>query len=72
MKLFSRMRRKTTGSDGLSAKLLGRLVRLQMKAADWLNLRTKHYSVLTWRMLFALFCLCFGGTCIYLILISIH
>lgn len=56
----------------LAERIAGRIIQLQRKVADYLNIRTADISAGRWRIMLVAFCLLFGGYSLYLLLAAIY
>ncbi|MGN8068403.1 hypothetical protein [Mucilaginibacter sp. 22184] len=72
MKLF-RKNRTATGpkQEELAGKIAGRIVRLQVRIAGYLNNRTKHFTRKRKLLLLIVFCLLFAAVNLWLLISSI-
>jgi len=55
----------------LAERIAGRIIRTQTRLADALNRKTQHWNRASKLIALSLFCLLFGGLCLYFIIKSI-
>jgi len=70
MKLFKR-KNLSAGFDGnhaIATRIAGRIIRRQSQLATYLNRITQYWSKASKLTALFLFCLLFGGACLYLII----
>jgi hypothetical protein len=58
-------------TDALAGRIAGSVIRWQNKIAGYLNRKTAYWNTASKLIALSLFCLLFGGTCLYLIIKSL-
>jgi hypothetical protein len=68
MKLFKRKNPSAgfVGDHALATRIAGRIIRRQTQLATYLNRKTQYWSRASKLIALFLFCLLFGGSCLYL------